>query len=72
MIYISCGLNQDFVINLLEESKEEGITYKYEGKKGITLSFSVDTEDLDKAITVAKQVIKATPIGSVMYFQVTK
>lgn len=72
MIYISCGLNQDFVIDLLEQSKEEGITYKYEGKKGITLSFSVDTDDLDNAMAVAKRVIKATPIGSVMYFQVTK
>lgn len=32
MIYISCGLNQDFVIDLLEHFDGE-IHYKYESKK---------------------------------------
>lgn len=72
MIYISCGVKQDYVIELLEKSDLEGIEYKYEGKKGIKLSFSVNTQDLDKAITVAKSVIKATEIGSVLFFQITK
>lgn len=71
MIYISCGLNQDFVIDLLEHFDGE-IHYKYESKKGIKLAFSVDTEDIDKAIATAKQAIKATEIGSVMFFQITK
>lgn len=72
MIHINCGLNQEFIIDLLEKSTEDGITYKYQGKKGITLSFEVNTDDLDKAIDVAKRAIKSTQIGSVMYFQITK
>lgn len=72
MIHINCGLNQEFIIDLLEKSEEEGITYKYQGKKGISLSFEVNTEDVDKAIDVAKRAIKSTQIGSVMYFQITK
>ena len=72
MIHINCGLNQEFIIELLEKSIEEGISYKYQGKKGISLAFEVNTEDLDKAIDIAKKVIKATAIGSVMYFQITK
>lgn len=72
MIYISCGLNQEFIIDLLEKSNEEGITYKYVNKTGIKLAFETNTEDLDKAMAVAKQLIKGTQIGSVMYFQITK
>ena len=70
-IYISCGLNQEFIIDLLEKTTEEGVSFKYEGKTGIKLAFHVTTEDLDKACAIAKKTIKATPIGSVMYFQVT-
>ena len=72
MIYISSGVSQDFIIEVLEKSEVDGIKYKYEGKKGIKMSFSVNTDDLDHAITVAKQTIKATQIGSVLFFQVTK
>ena len=71
MIYISCGLNQEFIIDLLEKTTEEGVSFKYEGKTGIKLAFHVNTEDLDKECAIAKKTIKATPIGSVMYFQVT-
>lgn len=72
MIHISCGVSQDFIIDLLEKNEVEGIHYKFADKKGITLNFSVDTEDLDKAIAVAKQEIKATEIGSVLFFQISK
>lgn len=70
-IYISCGLNQEFLIDLLEKSSEEGITYKYEGKTGIKLCFATNTDDVQKAMAVAKAAIENTQIGSVMYFQVT-
>lgn len=72
MIHISCGVSQDFIIELLEKEPIDGITYKYEGKKGITLNFSVDTDDLDKAVATAKAAIKATEIGSVLFFQIGK
>ena len=54
-----------------DQTTEEGVSFKYEGKTGIKLAFHVNTEDLDKACAIAKKTIKATPIGSVMYFQVT-
>ncbi|MFR5080557.1 MAG: hypothetical protein ACLTDX_22190 [[Clostridium] innocuum] len=43
MIYISCGLNQEFIIDLLEKTTEEGVSFKYEGKTGIKLAFHVNT-----------------------------
>lgn len=70
MIYISCGLNQKFIIDLLENANES-ITYTFKGKKGIQMMFEVNTEDLDSAMKLAKQMIKDTKIGSVMYFQIT-
>lgn len=72
MIYISCAMKQDFVIECLEKATEDGIKFKYIEKKGIKMTFEVDTQDLDNAVAVAKRLIKSTDIGSVLYFQVTK
>ena len=69
--YISCGLNHDFIVDLLEQTNEDGITFKYEGKTGIKLCFSTNAEDLEYAMAFAKKTIKNTKIGSVLYFQVT-
>ena len=40
MIYISCGLNQEFIIDLLEKTTEEGVSFKYEGKRESSLHFT--------------------------------
>ncbi len=71
MIYVKCPLKQEFVIELLEKN-EEDIQFKFVSKEGMKLTFEVDTADLDSAVAVAKKVIKATPVGSVLYFQVSK
>ncbi|WP_416327335.1 hypothetical protein [[Eubacterium] hominis] len=70
--YISCGLNQEFLIDLLEKTNVDGITYKYEGKTGIKLCFATNAEDLANAMAIAKKTIKDTQIGSVMYFQISE
>lgn len=70
MITISSAIKQDFIIELLDGKTYNDITYKYEGKSGINLRFSVNTEAIDKAISVAKKEIKATEIGSILYFQI--
>lgn len=70
MIYISCGVSQDFVIETLEGYKGE-VSYKYEGKKGIKMEFSTDTDNFEMAAGIAKQVIKSTQVGSILYFQIT-
>lgn len=70
MITISCAMKQEFIIELLDGKMIDGITFKYEGKSGINLKFSCDSEDKESAIKTAKQAIKATEIGSVLYFQI--
>ena len=71
MIYISSGALQKEIITLLEESNTE-IVYRYVEKRGIILSFSVNTDDLDKAISLASKIIKNSSIGKMLYFQITK
>lgn len=70
MIIISSPIKQDFIIELLDGKTFDGITFKYESKTGINLQFNVDTEDTEKAIAIAKREIKATEVGSVLYFQI--
>lgn len=72
MININCPIKQDYIIELLENSNEEDITFKLIEKHGINMKFSVSTEDLDAAIALAKKIIKRTEVGSVLYFQMTK
>ncbi|NBK96676.1 MAG: hypothetical protein EOM50_01420 [Erysipelotrichia bacterium] len=70
MITISSAIKQDFLIELLDKKTYDGITFQYDGKSGINLMFKIDTEDKEKAIAVAKKEIKATEIGSVLYFSI--
>ena len=70
MITISSAIKQDFIIELLDGKTYNDITFKFEGKKGIALQFSINTEDRAAAIAAAKAAIKATEVGKVLYFQV--
>lgn len=72
MICVSCPIKQDFIIELLEKYDGEDCQFKFVEKKGIKMQFSVNIEEKDKAIAAAKRIIKATEIGSVLYFQVTE
>lgn len=67
MIKIAIPMKQDFVIELLEETKQ----YTFVKKEGINLFFDTTIENLEEAIKTAKSTIKATPTGSVLYFNVT-
>ncbi len=70
MICINCPAQQDYVKDVLANSTGE-IQYTFEKKDGIRLFFSVNTEDIDAACAAAKAAIKASPLGSALYFQVT-
>lgn len=70
MITISCPMKQEFIIELLDGKTVGGITYKFEGKTGINMKFSFDSNDKEAAIKAAKKTIKATEVGSVLYFQI--
>lgn len=68
MISISSAMQQEEIKKLLAEYNEAGISYSFKEKKGIKLYFEV-TGDQEQAATTAKQLIKAQPWGSVLYFQ---
>ncbi len=70
MITISCPIKQDFIIETLDDKTIDGIGFTYEGKTGINLRFKITGDDKEKAIRIAKETIKATEIGSVLYFQI--
>lgn len=71
MIYVNSATKQDFIIETLEAITGD-ITYKFSKKIGIKLAFEISSDDVDTAITLAKSTIKATELGSVLYFQVSK
>ena len=71
MIYVNCPTQQDYIKDVLENSNDE-IKFKFESKAGIKMTFSVDTTDLDTAVTRAKSIIKVSKLGQALYFQVTK
>lgn len=68
MISIASAMQQEEIKNLLADYNEEGISYTFKEKKGIKLYFDV-TGDAQQAAATAKQLIKAQPWGSVLYFQ---
>ncbi|GAB2026583.1 hypothetical protein [Lactovum odontotermitis] len=62
-------------INLAQEQEEmkavlEEHGYTFVKKEGIRLYFETPDGDDEKAQTEAKQIIKATPHGPVLYFNV--
>ncbi|GEK89673.1 hypothetical protein SAMN04488100_12132 [Alkalibacterium putridalgicola] len=70
MIKVNSALQQDKIIELLNDFEEDGITFTYSKKQGISLVFETNAEDLEKAAKLAKSTIKGQSWGSVLYFQV--
>lgn len=72
MITVSSAMQQDAIIELLNNIDEAGITFTFKQKQGIKLFFETPAEDLEAAVKLAKETIKAQPWGGVLYFQVAK
>lgn len=71
MIKVNSALQQDKIIELLNTYTDgDNLTFTFEEKKGISLLFQTNEENLDKAAKVAKAAIKKESWGSVLYFQV--
>jgi hypothetical protein len=66
MVTIASPMQQDKIIELLEGE----LNFTYKAKQGIKLQFEVEG-DADVAAKRAKELIKAQPWGSVLYFQAT-
>ena len=63
--------NKDAIKELLEGYNEEGMTFTFKRKtKGIKMFFETSAEDPEAALK-AKELIKAQPWGTVLYFQST-
>ena len=71
MIVLNAPVQQDKIIETLTSFNEEGISYEFVEKKGIKLYFKSATDDQEAAAKKAKEIIKGTPYGGVLYFQVT-
>ena len=71
MISIASAMQQDAIKELLEGYNEEGISFTFKEKQGIKLLFEPTAEDTEAAAKKAKELIKAQPWGTVLYFQAT-
>lgn len=71
MISIASAMQQDAIKELLEGYNEEGISFTFKEKQGTKLLFETTAEDTEAAAKKAKELIKAQPWGTVLYFQVT-
>ena len=71
MITIASAMQQDEIEELLEGYKEEGMTFTFKEEQGIKLFFETSAEDPEVAAKKAKELIKAQPWGTVLYFQST-
>ncbi|MCL2863950.1 MAG: hypothetical protein FWE25_00265 [Lachnospiraceae bacterium] len=69
MITINLAQNQADAIALLEAYQGGDFSYKFEGKQGIRMKFSV-TGDPEQAGKKAKDLIKSQQWGTNLYFNV--
>lgn len=68
MITITSAMKQEEIKKILENYDECDFTFTFKEKKGIKLAFDV-TGDKEEAAKKAKEIIKAQPWGSVLFFQ---
>ncbi|WP_461198309.1 hypothetical protein [Enterococcus sp. N249-2] len=69
MISIASAMQQDAIKELLENYNEDGLSYSFKEKQGIKLLFTTTGKDTEAAAKKAKELIKAQPWGTVLYFQ---
>lgn len=71
-IIIQTPLKNEEIKALLQEQEHEGIRYTFIGKKGIGMEFECQGDKEPSAAAVAKQIIKSTDWGKVLYFTVVE
>ena len=69
MFYIQSPMKRDFFVELLDGTTLGEITYKFEKMDGMKIYFSFDGDiAIDGAIRAAKDYIKTTDYGKVLYY----
>lgn len=71
-IMVQTPLKNREIQELLDGKEIGGTSFAFVEKKGIALVFEVSGTDSDSACTVAKQAIKGTDWGKILYFSVTE
>ncbi len=69
MIKINMPLKRDYVQELLDGKTFEDITYTYIKTEQMKMFFET-SEDSERSASVAKATIKASELGSALYFMV--
>lgn len=69
MIIVNSAMQQDNIKQLLEGLAGDA-TFTFKEKKGIQLVFETTAEDKEQAVKIAKDAIKNTDWGRVLYFNV--
>lgn len=69
MFYIQSPMKRDFFIELLNGQTIDEVTFNLEKEEGMKLFFSYEGDvNLDRAIRIAKDYIKTTDYGKVLYY----
>ncbi len=69
-IVIQAPMKGDEMRALLDGYTQDGGKFSFVEKRGLSLVFEAEGMDADQACSVAKQAIKATNWGKVLYFSV--
>lgn len=69
-IIISAPLKRNEIVSLLTSYTENNISFKLVKSTGLKLEFEVEGIDGEAALSLAKDMIKATDFGKVLYFTV--
>ncbi len=69
MFYVQSPMKKDFFVELLDGATIQEVTYKFEKMEGMKIYFSYTGDvDVERAIRVAKDHIKTTDYGKVLYY----
>lgn len=72
MLIVNCALRQDDIIEILENIEIENVKpFKFLKKEGIQIHFESTCINTEDACAVVKKIIKETPIGKTLFFNVT-
>lgn len=66
-LVIRAPMKGDEICSLLDGYSKDGVKFSFEKKEGITLTFDVQGENTANACAAAKEAIKATAWGKVLY-----
>jgi hypothetical protein len=71
-LFVSTALKAEDIKNLLEEYRENGVSYRFVKKSGLKMEFEVSGVEGQEAVDITKKIIRATEYGKVLFFSVSE